>query len=1117
MIDSFYEGKTILITGATGFVGKVLVEKLLFSLPQIKRIYVFIRPRKGSSVEERFRREIIESPCFDRLRDSNPKIFSEKIVPIGGDMLKDRVVLDSKDEIELIENVNIVLNSAASVDFNQRLDQALQINTLGSLRIVNLAKKFKHLQSFIQISTAYVNCDKPDGWIEEKIYPIDKNPRDYLEELLSIPVEEIEKRTPEIIGRYPNTYTFTKNLTEQMLRNECKNFPICIVRPTIIGASLKEPIQGWVDTVSAAGALILSTGLGLLRIISGKEECIGDQIPVDLVVNAVICAAVFYCKPNSPFVIHSSSSSRNPVTWHTTRVVVMATLNKFPLEKAIGKPSLIITNSKVRIKLFNLTRRTGPLFLLKKASMVLGNQNMQKDVLRFEKLIKKEQILINSFKHFVNNEWIFSGQNTLAMTRLMTPEENARFELDSAAIDWKLYIPSFTCGLKRYVLKEQIYSNFNAENMDLNWDVKPESRFSDIKWAYSAGNPIKIREFSEIRSLIHNAPRIQQKIFELSTKDPNKKPHEVIKELNAQVDFTLNTIISTMSMPVVRVFAWGLRKVWRMIYEKVVVDQNALQNFKKFTLEAKGPVVIVPTHRSYIDFLIVSYVFFAYKINLPYIAASKDFIKVFLLNHIFRKSGAFLVQKTTGDDLHMAILTEYIQQLLKDSQLLEFFIEGTRSRSGKCLNPKFGLLSICTDTYFSGQVPDVHFLPVTINYERVLEGETFPLELVGENKVTESLTHMISYFKILRQNLGKIYIVLSEPISLKQFNTKYQGNPKDITEMLGYEIVYKLQENIVVMATSIVSAILLMHRRVIPEDEIIKKVQWIRDEIEARKVKVGGIDSGASQITVRNALSHLSHVIIHRKDLFQPSVCINADYKSILLLSYYRNSLVHVFAAEAIVVCTLYSFGEIIAWGEGILLDRLIEESNFLGSILESEFINRHLIYEKAYIEKTIDFLIKRGILEKQNGKIRINKSAEMAITFLCSLIWSIIDAYWGTLTFCSAFRRKQAIQLKKLEQSIQWFMENMYEERTISYYESCSHENISNAILSFEKKGILKREAGESMMISLSENYTEKGMLEELLDHVDKFRKISLVKKVAAHHELRRALLSEFPELPKL
>lgn len=1116
MIDSFYEGKTLLITGSTGFVGKVLVEKLLFSLPQIKRIYIFVRPRQGSSIQERFRKEILESPCFDRLRDVNPH-FSEKLFPIGGDMLKDRVVLDMKDELELIENVNVVINSAASVDFNQRLDQALQINTLGSLRMISLAQKFKHLNSFVQISTAYVNCDKPEGWIEEKVYPIDKNPRELLDELLRIPVEEIEGKTPNIIGNYPNTYTFTKNLTEQILKDLPNTFPLCIVRPSCIGGSLRDPIPGWVDTVSAAGAIFLSSGLGLLKIMYGKEGNIGDNIPVDTCINIVICAAALYCKPNTPLVVHACSSSRNPVTWGTSLAVMLSTWKKFPLEKAIGTPSLLITSNKIRIKWFELLHRTGPLFLLKNSARLIGSQNMGKKALRAEKLIKKEKLLLVAFRHFVDNEWIFSGQNMLAMIRMMNPDEAARFAIDPAIIDWKIYFSNFVCGLKRFVLKEQIYSYINAETMDLNWDIRPESRFSDIQWAYSGGFPIKVRKANEMKSIIFNAPRVQQKILELSNKDPTKKSHDTVKELNSQAHQILNTIICDLKMPMVRVTGWALRKFWRIIYEKVVVDQNAIQSFKKFINEAKGPVVIAPTHRSYIDFLIVSYVFFAYKIKVPYIAMGKIFANVGFLKNLFHMIGAFLVEKTTGDDLQMAILTEYMQQLLRDSQLLEFFVEGTRSRSGKCLRPRLGLLSICTDTYFSSQVPNIHFLPVTLNYERVLEGETFPMELVGENKANESLTHLASYLKILKQNLGKIHIVLGEPISLKDFSKTVQGSPKEITARLGDEIIYRLQDNIVVMSTAIVAAILLMHRRAISEDEIIKKVDWIRDEILARNVRVGGIDSGGSQIAMRNALGHLNHVIIHRKDLFQPSVCIDSNYKSILLLSYYRNSMTHIFASEALIVCTLYSFGEIIAWTEGISQSRLIEETGFLGAMLELEFITRNVIYDKANILKTVEFLVKRGTLEIVDEKIRINKNAEMAITFFCSLLWSIVDTYWGTLTFCSAFHQRQAIQIEKLQQSIQWFIENMYEERTITFYESCSQESISNALTSFEQKGILKRETSNPKLINLSEEYMNLGVLEEILDHLDKFRKISLVKKVSAHHELRRALLSEFPELPKL
>ena len=165
MVDSFYQDQCILLTGCTRFLGKVILEKILFSLPQVKRIYTFIRSKSGSSIRERFQKEIIDSPCFNRLRGIGldfDSMIREKVIPMRGDLLKDNLDLSSQDEQELISNINIIIHSAASVDFNQRLDQALQINTLGSLRILKLAKLCKNLKSVVHISTAYVNCDKSE-------------------------------------------------------------------------------------------------------------------------------------------------------------------------------------------------------------------------------------------------------------------------------------------------------------------------------------------------------------------------------------------------------------------------------------------------------------------------------------------------------------------------------------------------------------------------------------------------------------------------------------------------------------------------------------------------------------------------------------------------------------------------------------------------------------------------------------------------------------------------------------------------------------------------------------------------------------------------------------------
>lgn len=510
----------------------------------------------------------------------------------------------------------------------------------------------------------------------------------------------------------------------------------------------------------------------------------------------------------------------------------------------------------------------------------------------------------------------------------------------------------------------------------------------------SHGEVVTMPGMAEMKALIMNSSRVQSLITELSQKD--KVDH------NQRARSILDKMLCDMRMPMVRFFGWALRKIWRKLYEKIVVDQNSLNTLKQFQSQSQGPVVLVPTHRSYIDFLIVSYVLFSYDIRVPYIAAAEEFKNITIVNHLLNMTGAFFIKRKISEDpLYGAILTEYLQNLLKEQQIVEFFIEGTRSRTGKTLHPKFGLLSMCTEIFYEKQIPNVTFVPVTINYERVLEGETFPFELLGEEKVKESLTRLLKSAKILNQNFGKIFVELGKPISALEFCKTLQVDPFSSPEQremvntkLGYEIVYQLQETTMIMPTSIVAAIMLMHRRKVIEDELVVKSAWLRDEVKARGFKIGGMNDGSGQNSVRNAIRHLSQALLHKKDMFEPSVIMKSDYKNILLLSYYRNSLHHIFSLESVCACVLFSFGQKLAWDEGISKSRVFEEIMFLSAILVSEFVVREPTTKEESVRAAIETMKKRGFIEELEDKFRIRKSGELGITFLCSLLWPIIDSY---------------------------------------------------------------------------------------------------------------------------
>jgi len=213
-------------------------------------------------------------------------------------------------------------------------------------------------------------------------------------------------------------------------------------------------------------------------------------------------------------------------------------------------------------------------------------------------------------------------------------------------------------------------------------------------WAYRTNVESKLRPIVEIKNLVLNSPSVQSLIL---TKQDSIAAGEIFSKLAADI-----------RPPVLKLFGWFLRKLWRSIYDKVVVDEKTLKKIAKWRQEQKCPTIYLPTHRSYIDFLVISYVLFSYGLEVPYIAAREDFLKILLVNHVLRHSGAFFIKSNAGsEELYQAIFSEYIKVLLRHSQPIEFFLEGTRSRTGKMLHPKLGMLKICTDTYYDGEIKDL--------------------------------------------------------------------------------------------------------------------------------------------------------------------------------------------------------------------------------------------------------------------------------------------------------------------------------------------------------------------------------------------------------------------------
>ncbi|CAA2957139.1 Hypothetical predicted protein [Olea europaea subsp. europaea] len=359
-ILQYFEGKTILITGATGFLAKIFLEKILRVQPEIKKLFLLIRAVDKRSAEQRLHEEVLNTELFGVLEekygaDLIPFLLS-KVIPVCGDVSYENLGnYDSKLRDEMWQEVDIIVNSAATTKFDERYDVAMGINALGAMHVQKFARNCSKIEMFVHVSTglipekpfhmgetldgakiSYLDIDTEKRIVEERLRGLEAQNATELE--IASAMRNLGTDRAKLHG-WPNTYVFTKAIGEMLLEKLEENVKLIIVRPTIITSTYKEPFSGWTEGIRTLDSIFVAYGKGKLKFFVGDPNSTLDMIPGDMVVNSMLVAMVVHTnQPSHRLIYHIGSSLRNPLKYEDMRWLMYNYLTENPLLDTGGKP-----------------------------------------------------------------------------------------------------------------------------------------------------------------------------------------------------------------------------------------------------------------------------------------------------------------------------------------------------------------------------------------------------------------------------------------------------------------------------------------------------------------------------------------------------------------------------------------------------------------------------------------------------------------------------------------------------------------------------------------------------------------------------------------------------------
>ncbi|CAD0206947.1 unnamed protein product [Chrysodeixis includens] len=445
-ISEYYAGKTLFITGATGFMGKVLIEKLLWSCPDIKKMFLLMRPKKGQSGKERLD-SLLNFRMFERLKAEHPKRF-EKLQVVAGDILSEDLGISDEDRRQIQEETQVIFHCAACVRFDMFLRDAVKMNTSGTLKVLQLAEGIKNLEVFTHVSTSYCRCEL--DVLDEKLYPAEHRPQHVMHAVDWMDDDLLRHMQPKLIDPQPNTYAYTKSLTEDLVSQYKGKFPIVIARPSIVTAAYQEPIPGWVDNLNGPTGLLVGAGKGVIRTMHCNDGYKADVVPVDMAVNACIILAYLTGveKPKEISICNITQSGINAITWGMALDIGRVQVSEFPFSVCMWYPGGSAKSSWIMHQIALFFTHMLPAYFIDLLLFLMGKKTFM------IKIQKRINYGLNVLQYYTTKEWHFKNDNYLALKNKISPKDNKVFYTDLSVLNWDTYMRDYILGAREFCCKE---------------------------------------------------------------------------------------------------------------------------------------------------------------------------------------------------------------------------------------------------------------------------------------------------------------------------------------------------------------------------------------------------------------------------------------------------------------------------------------------------------------------------------------------------------------------------------------------------------------------------------------------------------------------------------------